>query len=280
MSKASRREPTARADQRGDCAYATLVTNADYGLGALALARSLRAVGSAWPLVVLATRNAGGLEALESAGCIVRQVSPLPLSEEFRARHARESQHALAPFTKGVKPDFHDPLDNFCKLELWRLTHHRRIVFLDADTLMVRNIDKLFGYPEFCAAPNLYESLEDMHRMNSGVFVAEPNAATFDAMLEKLDAPGVFWRRTDQTFLESYFPDWHGLPYTFNALQYLYFNLPQLWRWRSIRVIHYQYEKPWQREHGKAELLKPLIDLWRHVLEEGTIPTDLEDPRV
>ena len=108
-----------------------------------------------------------------------------------------KANHALAPFTKGVKPNFHDPLDNFCKLELWRLTDYRRIVFLDADTLAIRNIDKLFGYPEFCAAPNLYESLEDMHRLNSGVFVAEPNAATFDAMLEKLDAPGVFWRRTD-----------------------------------------------------------------------------------
>lgn len=258
----------------------TLVTNADYGLGALALARSLQAVGSAWPLVVLATSNAGGVDALEAAGCIVRPVSPLPLSEDFRARHSRDNQHALAPFTKGEKPNFHDPLDNFCKLQLWRLTNYRRVVFLDADTLAIQNIDKLFGYPEFCAAPNLYETLADMHRMNSGVFVAAPSDGTFDAMLMQLDAPGVFWRRTDQTFLERYFPDWHGLPYTCNALQYLYFNLPQLWHWRSIRVIHYQYEKPWQREHGKAKRLKPLIDLWHRVLEGGGIPTDLVDPTV
>ena len=256
----------------------TLVTNADYGLGALALARSLQAVGSAWPLVVLATGNAGGIDALEAAGCIVRPVSPPPLSDAFRARHSRASQHALAPFTKGEKPRFHDPLSNFCKLQLWRLTDYRRVVFLDADTLVIQNIDKLFGYPEFCAAPNLYETLADMHRLNSGVFVAAPSEATFDAMLAKLDAPGVFWRRTDQTFLERYFPDWHGLPYTCNALQYLYFNLPQLWHWPSIRVIHYQYEKPWQREHGKAELLKPLIDLWHRVLEERAIPKGLADP--
>ena len=230
------------------------------------------------PLVVLATERATRLDELESLGCIVQPVRQLPLSEAFRARHRRESQHALAPFTKGVKPDFHDPLDNFCKLALWKLTEYRRVVFLDADTLVVQNIDKLFGYPEFCAAPNLYETLADMHRLNSGVFVAKPSTATFDAMLAQLDAPGVFWRRTDQTFLERYFPDWHGLPYTCNALQYLYFNLPQLWRWKSIRVVHYQYEKPWQESHPKADSLKPLIDLWHAVLEGKPLPSNLVDP--
>ena len=259
-------------------AYVTLVTNADYGLGALALARSLRAVGSAWPLVVLATGGAGGIDALESEGCIVRGVGPLPLSAAFRARHERDRQHAAAPFTKGEKPAFHNPLDNFCKLHLWRLTDYRRVVFLDADTLVVKNIDKLFGYPEFSAAPNLYETLADMHRLNSGVFVAAPSEATYQSMLERLDAPGKFWRRTDQTFLESHFPDWHGLPYTFNALQYLYFNLPALWRWSSIRVVHYQYEKPWQKDHPKAHLLRPLIDLWHAVLESRRIPDELPDP--
>ena len=260
------------------CAYVTLVSNADYSLGALALARSLKAVGSAWPLVVLATDNATDTDALEAEGCIVQAVPPLPLSAAFRARHARSSLHAAAPFTKGGKPVFHDPLDNFRKLHLWRLTTSRRVVFLDADTLVVKNIDKLFGYPEFSAAPNLYETLADMHRLNSGVFVATPNEATYETMLERLDAPDAFWRRTDQTFLESYFPGWHGLPYTFNALQYLYFNLPQLWRWSSIRVVHYQYEKPWQPDHPKAHLLRPLIDLWHAVLDGQPIPTELPDP--
>ena len=259
-------------------AFVTLVTNADYGLGALALARSLKASGSAWPLVVLATANAGYLDELQAAGCLVKNIEQPLLSDAFRSRHARKALHTRAPFTKGEKPNFHDPLDNFCKLALWRLTNYRRVVFLDADTLVVKNIDKLFGYPEFCAAPNLYETLADMHRLNSGVFVAEPNTATYEAMLQRLDRPGVFWDRTDQTFLQSYYPDWHGLPYTYNALQYLYFNLPKLWRWDSIKVVHYQYEKPWQKDHPKAPALQPLIDLWQSVFEGNPIPLDLADP--
>ncbi|MCB1883870.1 MAG: glycosyltransferase family 8 protein [Geminicoccaceae bacterium] len=256
-------------------AWVTLVTNADYGLGALALARSLKRVGSAYPLVVLATGGAGGLEALEAEGCRIVGAAPLPFSDGFRVRHGRGALHAAAPFTKGGKPAFHDPIDNFQKLRLWRLAGLERAAFLDADTLVVKPIDGLMAYPEFSAAPNLYETLHDFRRLNSGVFAARPDPATFEDMIERLDTGETFWRRTDQTFLEAYFPDWHGLPYTFNALQYLRFNLPELWHWPSIRVVHYQYEKPWQRDHPKRDRLGPLIDLWWAILEGREVADDV-----
>jgi alpha-N-acetylglucosamine transferase len=114
-----------------------------------------------------------------------------------------------------------------------------------------------------------------MHRLNSGVFVAQPSKATFAAMLEALDAPDAFWRRTDQTFLETWYPDWHGLPYTYNCLQYVYFNLPDLWQWPAIKVVHYQYEKPWAADHPRRAQLQPLIDLWWRLFEGGAPPDDL-----
>jgi alpha-N-acetylglucosamine transferase len=98
-------------------------------------------------------------------------------------------------------------------------------------------------------------------------------------MLAALDRPGAFWRRTDQTFLQSFFPDWHGLPVTCNMLQYVWFNLPALWHWPQVRIVHYQYEKPWV-EHAKADRLRPLIGLWRAYAGDGPVPdTDsLADP--
>jgi alpha-N-acetylglucosamine transferase len=152
------------------------------------------------------------------------------------------------------------------------LTEYEACVFIDADAIVIRNIDKLFAYPEFSAAPNVYENLGDFHRMNSGVFVARPLNETFAAMLTRLDAPGAFWRRTDQTFLQDFFPDWHGLPVFYNMLQYVWFNLPELWDWSSVSVIHYQYEKPWETDHPKSEQLRPLIELWRACLEGKPLP--------
>jgi alpha-N-acetylglucosamine transferase len=259
--------------------YVTLVTNADYILGARSLARSLSMVGAKWPLTVLTVADLDGLDDLAALGCGIRLVDPPPVSDDFKNRHSRQNQHAQAPFTKGNKPQFHDPLHNFAKLRLWELEQYEKVVFLDADTLVIQNIDRLFDYPEFAAAPNLYESLADFHRLNSGVFAAKPSRKTYDDMLERLDQPDVFWRRTDQTFLETFFPNWHGLPYIYNTLQYVWFNLPQLWTWESIRVIHYQYEKPWEENHPKRDLLKPLIDVWQNVLENGQMPENLPQPQ-
>ena len=269
------------APARGERAFVTLVTNADFALGAKALLRSLRRTGTRADLVVMHTTavTAEALAPLEAQGARLVAVDLLPTSDAFNAAHARDRLHAEAPFTKGGKPPFHTPLDNFAKLRLWQLDYDRA-VFLDADTLVLRPIDRLFDYPEFSAAPNVYESLADFRRLNSGVFTARPDPATFDAMLRRLDAPGAFWRRTDQTFLQEYFPGWHGLPIFDNMLQYVWLNLPGLWHWPSINVLHYQYEKPWQEPHPKARALRPLIDLWRAHAGEGPVPApdDLPPP--
>ncbi|WP_312797115.1 glycosyltransferase [Tianweitania sp.] len=255
-------------------AFVTLVTNTDYALGARVLLRSLKRTGTAADLVVLHTGgvSSADLETLEREGAKLVQAELLPTSDAFNERHARAKLHGDAPFTKGRKPGFHTPLDNFAKLRLWQLTQYETVVFLDADTLVLRSIDRLFNYPEFSAAPNVYEGLSDFHRLNSGVFVAKPSSMTFDAMLSRLDEPDTFWRRTDQTFLETYFPGWQGLPVFDNMLQYVWFNMPDLWNWKAISVLHFQYEKPWEIDHPKADRLKPLIDLWQAFRMGAAIP--------
>lgn len=260
---------------RSNRAFVTLATNADYATGVAALLRSLKRTGTDADLVVMHTDvPTDCLHDLCTIGARLVHVDLLPTSAEFNTTHARDALHARAAFTKGDKPPFHTPLDNFAKLRLWQLDYDS-VVFIDADALVLQNIDRLFDYPEFSAAPNVYESLADFHRLNSGVFTARPSQATFDDMLARLDQPGVFWRRTDQTFLETYFPNWHGLPVFDNMLQYVWLNMPDLWKWQDIRVLHYQYEKPWQN-HAKQDQLRVLIDLWKAHASDGPVP-DLAD---
>ncbi|WP_176438462.1 glycosyltransferase [Actibacterium lipolyticum] len=272
---------TSKQPAQSSRAYVTLVTNADFALGAKALVRSIKASESLADVVVMHTGGVGhaDLAPLAALGARLVKTELLPTSDAFNQAHARDRLHANAPFTKGNKPGFHTPLDNFAKLRLWQLIEYKAVVFLDADTLVLRNCDKLFDYPEFCAAPNVYESLADFHRMNSGVFTACPSQDTFERMLIQLDQPGAFWRRTDQTFLQEFFPDWHGLPVYYNMLQYVWFAMPDLWSWDDIHILHFQYEKPWQ-DHEKVEKLKPLIDLWAAFAGDGPIPdvTNLPEP--
>ncbi|QHQ35790.1 glycosyltransferase [Algicella marina] len=255
-------------------AYVTLVTNEGYVTGAEALVRSLTLSGTKADIVTLHTEavTPAQLARLTALGARTIRTDLLDTSPEFNAAHARQEIHGRNPFTKGSKPPFHTPLDNFAKLRLWQLTEYDSVVFIDADALVLQNCDRLFAYPEFCAAPNVYESLADFHRLNSGVFTAKPSQTTFAAMMAALDTPGAFWRRTDQTFLESFFPHWHGLPIFYNMLQYVWFNMPGLWKWEDIHILHYQYEKPWQSPHPKAQELAPLIDLWHAFAGDGTVP--------
>lgn len=273
---------TANSTADSKFAYVTLVTNDDYIGGALALVRSIRLTGSKADIVVLHTGAVSDkqLAPVAQLGARLVHAELLETSEAFNHRHGRARLHKNAPFTKGRKPDFHTPLDNFVKLRLWQLIEYQRCIFIDADALVLRNIDRLFSYPQFSAAANVYESLKDFHRLNSGVFVAEPSLETFADMIIALDQPETFWPRTDQTFLQHYFPDWHGLPVFCNMLQYVWFNMPGLWDWSAIGVLHYQYEKPWEKNHPKAVQLQPLIDLWQAFYTGNDIPniSDLPNP--
>ncbi|MEH6775042.1 MAG: glycosyl transferase, partial [Cereibacter changlensis] len=115
---------------RGDRAYVTLVTNPDYALGARALLRSLTLSGTTADLVVLHTDVAAeALAPLSALGARLVQVDLLPTSPAFNEAHARDALHARAAFTKGTKPPFHTPLDNFAKLRLWQLDY-ASVVFI------------------------------------------------------------------------------------------------------------------------------------------------------
>jgi hypothetical protein len=107
----NRREPLGFRDARRR-AFATLVTNEEYGRGALALTRSLRWTGTDAPILVLATSEAEHLDDLEREGCRIVPVRQPLVSDAFRERHSREALHRAAPFNKGNKPAFHDPVDN------------------------------------------------------------------------------------------------------------------------------------------------------------------------
>ena len=63
----------------------------------------------------------------------------------------------------------------FSKLHAWNLTQFNKCVFLDADIMVLRNVDELFDYDEFSAAPDI--GWPDC--FNSGVFVFKPSKETF-----------------------------------------------------------------------------------------------------
>jgi glycogenin glucosyltransferase len=217
-------------------AYVTLICNGgSYEPGVEALGRSLHAVRAAAPLVLLATPDVPEevTARLASTGWEVRRVEPLdnPL-------HERELLFARFRCT-------------FTKLRAFGLEDIEKAVFLDADTLVLKNIDELFDRPDFSAAPDFF--MPD--RFNSGVMVLAPSPARFAAM-EKILHESAAYDGGDQGFLNEFFADWwamdeaHRLPARYNMHHFVFQFLaarPSL-RKRfldEVKIVHYTLQKPW-----------------------------------
>lgn len=110
-------------------AWVTLATNDSYSLGALVVGNSLKKVGTQHQLAVLITP--GVTEAmrtkLQTVFDLVEQVNVLDSKDA--ANLALLSRPEL-----GI---------TFTKLHCWRLTQYEKCVFLDADTLVRTNWQRL-----------------------------------------------------------------------------------------------------------------------------------------
>ncbi len=229
-------------------AYVTLMCNGDaYLPGVEALGESLKASGTTVPMVVMVAADVSEATRgrLQQQGWILRDVEPLR--------------------SAGAAPLFPRFDTVFAKLRAWQLTEFDKVVLLDADTLVLQNIDELFLRPYFAAAPDFL--MPD--RFNSGVLVLDPCEATFDQMVAQIDTAKTY-DGGDQGFLNTFYPDWyampvaHRLPAGYNLMHFIVQFLrghPVLKASleREAKVIHYAIQKPW---HTAPQVSGASEDWW------------------
>ncbi|KAI8371698.1 nucleotide-diphospho-sugar transferase [Radiomyces spectabilis] len=172
----------------------------------------------------------------------------------------------------------------YSKLNLWNLTDYRKVVFLDADTMVVQSIDDLFERPQFSAAIDVGGAI------NTGVFVAEPSKETYDEIM-KVYAKAPSYNRGDQGFLNWYFASSvHPLPGNYN-LMIKFAHFSALVRGyldkNTAKILHYTSEtKPWNffylhhrewKENYEGYLFGAWKRNFRHMrasLQEGRLWSD------
>jgi hypothetical protein len=218
-------------------AYATTLTHGDaYAPGVEALGRSLRATGTREPMVLMVTSDVprGARERLAGQGWTLREIEPL--------RNPTPSKQQLFPRFDKV----------FTKLRAWELGEFDKVVLLDADMVVLGNIDELFARPELSAAPDFL--LPD--RFNSGLMVLEPSGEKMTRMRAKLREAATY-DGGDQGFLNEFFGDWYTgpgdrrLPTWYNLPNFIYQFMqghPSLRAQveQKARIVHYLVQKPWQ----------------------------------
>uniref|UniRef100_A0A673V1V6 glycogenin glucosyltransferase n=1 Tax=Suricata suricatta TaxID=37032 RepID=A0A673V1V6_SURSU len=146
-------------------AFVTLTTNDAYAKGALVLGSSLKQHRTTRKLAVLATPQVSDSmrKVLETVFDEVITVDVLDSGDSAHLTLMRRPELGVT----------------LTKLHCWSLTQYSKCVFMDADTLVLANIDDLFEREELSAAPD--PGWPDC--FNSGVFVYQPSVETYNRLL-------------------------------------------------------------------------------------------------
>jgi glycogenin glucosyltransferase len=259
-------------------AYVTLATNDNYAIGALVLGHSLKSSGTNRCLVVMVTRDVSSSlrESMKAVFDLVTDVNVLDSNDTVNLE-------LLSRPDLGI---------TFTKLHCWRLTQFTKCVFLDADTLVVQNVDELFDRDELSAAPDV--GWPDC--FNSGVFVYEPSINTYAALLNLALTRGSF-DGGDQGLLNQFFKDWatkditRRLSFIYNVVsQEFYTYQPAFKKFgKNAKIVHFiGATKPWHASynkqsgsvdtHGDVSHRVDLMKMWWTVFIEQVQPT--LDPEV
>ena len=260
MQRTGIREPQARGTER---AFITLSTTDDFIEGALILAESLRATHSRYEFLVAVGPNVSPTaeRQIECAGLRILRLDQIP------------------PQVAGSEGRWSSTTQ---KLSLFGLFQFDTLVYIDADCLVLRNVDHLMDAPSLGAVATRSTATKGGSDMtfNSGVMVIRPDATEYPDLLAHASQhiPQYIQRASpfsDQDLLNDFFADWgevQRLPDTYNVFWGsidqrareeglgLKTSLPDE---RQIAIVHFTGpHKPWVRPVWFT--LKSLVRPFRH----------------
>lgn len=152
----------------------------EYVLGIQVLMQSIKLTGTPHDLVVLASESVSqqSKRIFESIGCRVLDVSNIDNPFINKTLSNKNFIYTLN------------------KLHVWNLLEYERVVYLDADNVLIRNADELFLCGHFCAV-----FMNPCH-FHTGLLVVTPDAKEYERLLRALHHLGSF-DGADQGFLSS-----------------------------------------------------------------------------
>ncbi|XP_077204833.1 glycogenin-1 isoform X1 [Paroedura picta] len=257
-----------------DQSFVTLATNDSYVKGALVLGSSLRNSRTTKRLTVLITPHVSDpmRQVLEK---VFDEVKPVDVLDSGDSAHLALLKRPELGIT-------------LTKIHCWELTHYSKCVFMDADTMVLSNIDELFEREELSAAPD--PGWPDC--FNSGVFVFRPSIETFNQLLQLATEKGSF-DGGDQGLLNTFFSSWattdisKHLPFIYNLSSIsIYSYLPAFKAFgTNAKVVHFLGRmKPWNYSYDfKAKTVKDdahdptmvhpeFLDMWWDTFVTNILP--------
>jgi len=232
--------------------FITLLSSNDYYIGVITLWISWKKTNSRYDFYCLVTEDIEEniISILKETGIKIIETKNLPLPRNLIEY---DQKHCLVNFTG----DKIQTLQNYYnKLFIFGLNRFEKLIYLDADMILLKNIDNLFDKPHLSAVLNHQKN--GRYYFNSALMVLEPSKTLFKDLikfLSEMSAEEIYSESNehhfcywDQDYLNTYFKDWmktqeHLIDLSYNVFSnsFGYYNLSK----EDVCIAHMVEKKPW-----------------------------------
>lgn len=255
-------------------AYITILCTNNYIYACIGLMYSWRATNSKYPFYCIVTDDitSENIKLLEDIGYeVLKDQAFIPnsyLETLEKLESEAEPEFFIGNSTADLKKNGWQHA--WTKLQIFKYTQFDKLLYIDADSYVVRNLDHLFDMPGWSASCEYDAPWTGLHRFHTAFFLVEPNQQTYEELVQLAEANPLirhpqtneFQLANDYDLLNLYKSDWAEhkeclMPaYTFvdsytlrSSTYFLKFTLNSLPR---VCVIHLTGPKPWLC--GKSEV--------------------------
>ena len=209
-------------------------------------------------------------------GSIILHTGPCPpmLKQRFESipYHSSvkliEMNDSFVPLPPLMKSQLYAWRVSFQKLGVFSLVQYEKIVFLDSDTMLLQNVDELFGLPSLSVSMDNCDRCTLFHGMNAGVLVLEPSDRVWQSIKDytkQQSCLSKIFKWSDQELLICLFDqrrpaefnvgNWYQLPHVYNLFNNCNCQgrsknkdpFYATWNDSEVKVVHYACSgKPWE----------------------------------
>ena len=231
-----------KIESRSDVTWLTIVVDDKFAVPSLVLGHSIRTFSCYNNMIVLISERVseGTRKALQTVGWETRLVEEMDcdwLDAKLGGdRNSGMFGKPLGYRIKGTHTRFH----------AWKYTQYSKIIYVDADYMLMTNIDRLFDIPyDFAAAPSSRPGVVNP-AFNAGLLVFRPDLKCYREIIKLwVDTTTKDTCPDDQVLLWHYYADsgnWKALSFSFNIRHIIYRPLNSF---HFAGAQNYHPPKPW-----------------------------------
>mgnify|MGYP000327006049 CR=1 FL=1 len=213
-------------------AYISYICNDNYLPGVVALIKSLKYHKCSFNIIIMVTYNVSlkSKEILLKLGVIIKIVEEIHY--QGKLKHLIEDRYGKQ----------NNSWMMFTKINIWKEINYKKLLYIDADTIVLKNIDHIFKINHNLSAVLGGSTFHNYKGIEAGILLLKPSIDTYNNLIKAMNSDKYDLRMSDQTLINDYFLKHDKINYLeekWNRLQKKNNSI------LGAFIYHWNGQKPW-----------------------------------